>query len=122
MKFNITIPPKLKIEYDKELSLYKTALSNNNLPKAWDHLERSHILGQSYPWEHSYTHYLMLKYGMHTRDPKEIFGQVIRLIVGGWKSFINKVPIGNIGGANVPPLKTIPIPHDLKIKLESYQK
>jgi len=35
---------------------------------------------------------------------------IIRLIVGGWKSFINHIPLGNTGGANVPPLRPMPIP------------
>jgi len=38
----------------------------------------------------------------------------LALVVGGWKSFINHVPLGNTGGANVPPLKRMPIPEDIK--------
>ncbi|GAL00541.1 hypothetical protein JCM19314_2149 [Nonlabens ulvanivorans] len=47
------------------------------------------------------------------KNTKEVFGQIIRLIVGGWKSFINHVPLGNTGGSNVPPLKRMPIPNDI---------
>ena len=56
----------------------------------------------------------MLKFGLMQKDTKEVFGQIIRLIVGGWKSFINHVPLGNTGGTNVPPLKIMPIPYDIK--------
>ena len=56
----------------------------------------------------------MLKFGFRQKDIKEVFGQIIRLVVGGWKSFINHVPLGNTGGANVPPLKRMPIPEDIK--------
>ncbi len=47
------------------------------------------------------------------KNSKEVFGQIIRLLVGGWKSFINHVPIGNTGGANVPPLKRMIIPENI---------
>tara|TARA_R110001583_G_scaffold433_4_gene4104 strand:+ start:4076 stop:4264 length:189 start_codon:yes stop_codon:yes gene_type:complete len=55
----------------------------------------------------------MLKFGLMQKNSKEVFGQIIRLLVGGWKSFINHVPIGNTGGANVPPLKRMIIPENI---------
>jgi len=36
------------------------------------------------------------------------------LLVGGVKSFVGTIPTGNTGGANVPPLKVMEIPNDLK--------
>jgi hypothetical protein len=56
----------------------------------------------------------MLKFGFWQKDTKEVLSQIIRLLVGGWKSFIDHVPLGNTGGANVPPLKSMPIPNDIK--------
>jgi hypothetical protein len=56
----------------------------------------------------------MLRFGLMQRSTKEVFGQIIRLVVGGWKSFINHVPLGNTGGANVPLLKSMPIPEYIK--------
>jgi hypothetical protein len=35
------------------------------------------------------------------------------LVFGGVKSFVGEIPIGNTGGANVPPLKPMQIPKDL---------
>ena len=61
----------------------------------------------------------MLKFGFRQKDIKEIVGQIIRLLVGGWKSFINHVPLGNTGGANVPPLKRMPIPKDIEALFEN---
>ena len=55
----------------------------------------------------------MLRFGLMQKNTKEVFGQLLRLIVGGWKSFINQVPLGNTGGSNVPPLKRMPIPNDI---------
>ena len=44
---------------------------------------------------------------------KEVIGQIPRLLIGGVKSFVGKIPLGNTGGANVPPLKPMEIPEDL---------
>jgi hypothetical protein len=113
MKFNAKIPKHLKQAYYEELKLYSFYLENKLYDNAWYHLERSHIVGQSYPIEHTYSHWLMLKFGLR-QDIKEVFGQIIRLLIGGWKSFIDHVPLGNTRGANVPPLKSIPIQNDIK--------
>ncbi|WP_317047393.1 DUF3703 domain-containing protein [Dokdonia sp. Dokd-P16] len=83
-------------------------------------MERSHVIGQSYPFEHSYSHWLMLNFGFKQKDFKEVAGQLIRLLVGGWKSFINHVPKGNTGGSNVPPLKKMEVPADLKFILNQH--
>jgi hypothetical protein len=114
MKFNTVIPKYLKPFYNKELLCYKKALKGQDFSTAWYHLERSHIIGQSYPIEHTYSHWLMLQFGLMQKNNKEVFGQLMRLAVGGWKSFINHVPVGNTGGANVPPLKRMAIPNDIK--------
>jgi len=121
MKLNTAMPKGLKRSYEQELRNYRQALLVNDLSKAWNQLERSHIIGQSYPLEHTYSHWLMLKFGFRQKDLKEIFGQIIRLLVGGWKSFIDHIPVGNTGGANVPPLKTMEIPNDLKTVLIQYR-
>ncbi|WP_298323310.1 DUF3703 domain-containing protein [uncultured Dokdonia sp.] len=120
MKFNIAIPTALKAHYDKEIESYRVALKEQNWSTAWQHLERSHVIGQSYPFEHSYSHWLMLNFGFKQKDFKEVAGQLIRLLVGGWKSFINHVPKGNTGGSNVPPLKKMEVPADLKFILNQH--
>ncbi|QCE42076.1 DUF3703 domain-containing protein [Psychroserpens sp. NJDZ02] len=114
MKLNFKIPYHLKTAYSKEVDLYRIAIANQDYCNAWYHLERTHIIGQSYPIQHTYSHWLMLKFGLKQKDIKEVFGQLLRLAVGGWKSFINHVPLGNTGGANVPPLKKIPFPSDIE--------
>ncbi len=122
MKFNTVIPKDLKEFYLNELSLYRSSFLNGHLNQAWYHLERSHIIGQSYPIEHSYTHWLMLKFGFRQRNTKEVLGQVLRLLVGGWKSFIDHVQLGNTGGSNVPPLKKMVLPTDIANVLSKYRK
>src|SRR3989344_3270653 len=45
-----------------------------------------------------------------------------RLLVGGVKSFVGEIPVGNTGGANVPPLKPMEIPNDLKAIIDLYPR
>ena len=111
---NTILPKRLKYYYFRELVQYKTCFKVENYNCAWQHLERAHILGQAYPLSHTYAHWLMLKFGFKIKDHKEIFGQLPRLLVGGVKSFVGKIPMGNTGGANVPPLKPMPIPEDIQ--------
>ena len=115
MKFHTKIPPKLKVFYTEELIKYQIEYSKNNLSEAWNHLERAHIIGQKYPFEHSLVHWKMLQFGFKIKNTKEVVGQIPRLIFCGIKSFVGKIPVGNPGGANVPPLKPFPIAEDLQI-------
>lgn len=114
MKFNTTLPTGLKPHYEHELAAYRAAFNDKHLPLAWHHLERAHIIGQSYPYAHSYVHWKMIQFVFHIKDAKEIIGQLPRLLVGGVKSFVGKVPLGNTGGANVPPLRPLEIPADIQ--------
>lgn len=114
MKLNTSMPKRLKPHYQKELEAYREFYRENKLQQAWRHLERAHILGQPYPFQHSEVHWLMLKFGISIKDTKEILGQIPRLLVGGVKSFVGTIPVGNTGGANVPPLKPMEIPKDLQ--------
>lgn len=114
MKFYTSTPANLKSFYENELLQYKQEYQNGNWKNAWNHLERAHIIGQKYPFPHSYAHFKMLQFGFKIKNGKEILGQIPRLIFGGVKSFVGTVPVGNPGGANVPPLKPFPIPLDLQ--------
>ena len=118
MKFNTTIPREIKFYYLKELEQYRESFKRGDLIHAWYHLERAHVIGQSYPIEHSRAHWLMLKFGFAIKDWNEILGQIPRLLIGGIKSFVGQIPMGNTGGANVPPLQTMPIPEDIQDILE----
>ena len=121
MKFYWNMPNTLKPHYQLELESYQTAMDKGDLHLAWTHLERAHILGQPWFVQHTQVHWLMLKFGIKIKNRKEIIGQLPRLLVGGVKSFVGKIPTGNTGGANVPPLKKMPIPQDLEILLRPYR-
>ncbi|WP_017731832.1 DUF3703 domain-containing protein [Nafulsella turpanensis] len=118
LKCNTVMPARLKPFYAEELLSYRVAFAAGDLPLAWYHLERAHIIGQAYPWEHTKAHWLMLRFGFSIKSWKEVRGQVLRLLVGGVKSFVGKIPVGNTGGAKVPPLLSMPLPPDLQAILE----
>ena len=121
MKLYWSMPGGLKIYYQKELEKYRIELASDNLQVAWRQLERAHILGQPWFIQHTQVHWLMLKFGIKIKDKKEILGQLPRLLVGGVKSFVGKIPTGNTGGANVPPLKVMEIPDELKNIMKPYR-
>ena len=113
------MPKELVPYFDQELEDYKIHFKSGQLQRAWRHLERAHIIGQAYPFHHSYVHWKMLLFGIHIKDTREVIGQIPRLLIGGVKSFVGKIPVGNTGGADVPPLKPLPISEDL---LEVFKK
>lgn len=114
MRFYISLPKSLKPYFEAELERYRFEYAEDRLASAWKYLERAHIIGQRYPSAHTYVHWKMLWFGFRIKSLKEIVGQIPRLIFGGIKSFVGKVPIGNPGGANVPPLKRFPIEEDIR--------
>jgi len=114
MKVNTRMPKKLIPYYQKELQAVKENLQQENLQYAWHHLERAHIIAQKYPYEHTVVHWKMFQFGIKIKSTKEVFGQIPRLLVGGVKSFVGNIPVGNTGGANVPPLKPMEIPKELQ--------
>ena len=64
-------------------------------------------------WLHLRTHVAMLSAGIRRHDPREVLGQLLRLIVAGPGSLTGRYPVGNTGGADVNALMPMPIPEDL---------
>lgn len=118
MKFYTKMPEKLVPFYKQELTMARRYLLTD-LRISWRHLERAHILGQPYPLEHTYVHWKMLRFGFRIKSIKEIVGQLPRLAVGGIKSFVGIIPVGNTGGADVPPLLPMPIPDELQAIIDN---
>lgn len=120
MKLHTKMPETLKFFYRKELLLAKRTFAEKDYQASWRHLERAHILGQPYPYRHTAVHWKMLLFGIKIKNTKEIIGQIPRLLVGGVKSFVGKIPVGNTGGANVPPLLPMEIPEDLALIIKDH--
>jgi hypothetical protein len=80
---------------------------------AFRHLERAHVLGQASTFHHTRVHWRMLKHGIKTRDARETAGQVLRIAGAATKTPLGIYPKGNTGGANISPIKPMPVPDDL---------
>lgn len=110
---------KLKEAFGSEMDQAIHLYAKDQLDSAFYHLERAHILGQSYIFPHTRSHWWMLKIGFKRGNFKELLGQVSRIIASILFSKI-WVPLGNTGGSNVNPVKPMPIPDDLKKLLDKH--
>lgn len=122
MKLYFRIPRALNVHFEHELTLAQEQFEKGNLSASWRYLERAHILGQAWPYPHCKAHWKMLRFGFRIKSGREILGQIPRLLVGGVKSFVGHIPVGNTGGANVPPLQPMEIPADLRAILAEVKK
>lgn len=87
--------------------------------EAFRHLERAHVLGQAATVAHVRVHWRMLRWGLRQRRPREVAGQVLRVVGAATKTAIGWVPTGNTGGADVSPFRPMPIAPDLKAMLDA---
>ena len=108
---------ELRRAYDREMQAATKLYDGGNLEKAFFHLERAHILGQSFAFSHARTHWWMLKIGWKRRDLTEITGQIVRILGAVLFSRV-WVPVGNTGGAHVPPFTSMPIPEEFQSLLK----
>jgi hypothetical protein len=104
---------------DDEIASADKFAAAGDLAAAFSHLERAHVLGQASTWQHTRVHWRMLKLGLRMRSPREIWGQIIRIVGAATKTPFGIYPKGNTGGSNVWFFKPMPIPDDLKEKLDS---
>jgi hypothetical protein len=99
----------LQVEFDAA----RRAIAAGELDAGFRHLERAHVLGQAFVVPHVKSHLGMLRVGVLRRDAREILGQLLRVPGAAIGSLLGHVPLGNTGGANVPPFRSLPIPDDL---------
>ena len=102
----------------EEIQKAKAAESAGDRRLAFSHLERAHVLGQSLTGSHTRVHWLMLKLAVRMRSPREIWGQIIRVIGAVTKTPFGIYPTGNTGGSNVWFFKPMPVPEDLEAILQ----
>ncbi|MES2952184.1 MAG: DUF3703 domain-containing protein [Pseudomonadota bacterium] len=106
--------------FRQEMDVAKACYAARQWAETVHHLERAHIVGQRYFWGHLVSHLWMLRVAWVRRDLREAVGQLTRILavplgyVSGW------VPVGNTGGANVSPIKPMPIPQDLHTSFVGY--
>ncbi|HYN35045.1 MAG TPA: DUF3703 domain-containing protein [Ilumatobacteraceae bacterium] len=77
------------------------------------------MLSQPWAWWHIRVHSAMFAAGVRERDAREVWGQLVRLVVAGPGSLTRRYPIGNTGRARVPATQPMPIPHELAELLDN---
>lgn len=108
----------LRDSIDLEIAEADLLAAEQRLGEAFRHLERAHVLGQASTYDHTRIHWRMLKLGLRMASPREIWGQVVRIIGAATKTPLGIYPRGNTGGSNVWFFKPMPIADDLQEKLE----
>lgn len=71
------------------------------------------MLGQTSTLEHVRVHVRMLGWGIRYRRPREVLGQVHRIIGAAIATPLRLIPHGNTGGSNVHPFRSMPVASDL---------
>ncbi len=107
MRGNYTRNVKPAIE--AELARAVLARAEGRPDREFTHLENAHVIGQKSTRWHVRVHGLMLVWAIRNRRPREVFGQVFRLVGAATKTAVGLVPEGNTGGANVSPFRAMPI-------------
>ncbi|MGD9968224.1 MAG: DUF3703 domain-containing protein [Hyphomonadaceae bacterium] len=104
---------QIRSHVDHELARAAPAERAGDAAAGFRHLERAHVLGQASTVQHVRAHWAMLIWALRHRAPREVRGQITRLIGAATKTWIGLIPSGNTGGANVSAFKAMPIPGDL---------
>jgi hypothetical protein len=108
---------RLHQAFEHEWSQARAARLAGRLDQAFAHLERAHILGQSFTKRHVKSHLGMLHVGWLQSDAREVIGQVTRIVAASLFTRI-WVPVGNTGGANVSAIRPMPVPEVLQALLD----
>ena len=106
--------------FKEEMDLAKARYAARQWAETIHHLERAHIVGQRCFWSHLFTHLWMLRVAYARQDRPEVMGQITRILAVPLGYVFGWVPVGNTGGANVSPIRPMPIPQDLQSSFVGY--
>lgn len=108
----------LEAAYRKEVRAFRQARADSDVARAWQSLERAHILSQSILRLHFHVHVLMLAFATARREWLEAWGQALRLMLAPLGTLLGRIPLGNTGRASVSAFVPMPIPEDLQRVLD----
>jgi hypothetical protein len=117
-----TYRERIRPHIERELERSAALEQGGNLSVAFQHLERAHVLGQQDTHWHVVVHQAMLGFAARQGNTKEVAGQVLRIVGAASKTPLGIYPTGNTGGANISPLKTLPIPSDLQVLIDEVRE
>ena len=95
----------------------RIAIRCRDFESAYYWLGRTHILAQRHPLLHAKSHVLMLFVGIRAQDPREVFGQIARVIAALLFSRL-WVPRGNTGRARINAFQVMPLSPELESLLD----
>jgi hypothetical protein len=104
----------LQAAYSAEVQAYLKARTDKDFARAWQFLERAHILSQSVLRLHLHVHVLMLAFATSRQEWREAWGQALRLMLVPLGALLGRLPLGNTGRASVSAFVSMPIPDDLQ--------
>lgn len=117
-----TITSEIRERLRANVSAARTARTTGDWEECWRLLEDAHVLSQPWATWHVRVHGSMLAAGVRQRDRREVFGQLVRLVVAGPGSAIGRYPSGNTGRARVPATQPMPIRDDLDSLLNAAKR
>ncbi|MEQ8859015.1 MAG: DUF3703 domain-containing protein [Pseudomonadales bacterium] len=109
-----TFAYRIRPSVQSELNAARQAMARGQGDVAFRHLERAHVLGQGATVEHVRVHWGMLLWAIRYARPREVVGQIWRLMAAGLTTRFGWLPEGNTGGADVSAFRPMPIPPDLQ--------
>ncbi len=106
---------------DHELKLYQSEIQNYHAARELGQsgaarlaLGRAHIISQKSPLRHLQTHCLMFSHSLRPIDLKELWAQLVRILLTLPAHLMGRIPVGNTGWSDVPLTKPMPLPKDLE--------
>ena len=100
----------LKTEYVQADQAWR----KGDIPTAWHHLERAHIIAQPLLLAHASSHFRILRFALRLGDWPEVLGQVVRLTLAPIGNLFKRLLVGNTGMANVSAFAPMQVLKDLE--------
>lgn len=95
----------------------RVAICSRDYGRAYHWIKRTHILTQRRTLLHAKSHVLMLFVGTRAQDPREVLGQIPRVIAALLFSRV-WVPRGNTGRARISAFQVMPLSPELESLLD----
>jgi Protein of unknown function (DUF3703) len=119
MKHRSTFAKRIAPHVSAEVEAARALVLAGESTRAFERLERAHVVGQASTVQHVRVHIQMLVWAWRERRAKEFLGQSFRIVGAATKTAVGLVPEGNTGGANISPFKRLPVPLDLATVIAS---
>lgn len=103
-----------RVAFDREIGLARDLVAAGDMHRAFLHLERAHVIGQTFVGAHAMAHWRMLVLEIRRKRVGAVLGQAARLALGVIGSAVGIVPIGNTGGTDISMFKRLPIAPELQ--------